>query len=199
MTGAANVRPGDRRSVELVEPSFAWGPRARAEASRVCEALGAAAVTVHHVGSTAIGGIRAKPILDLLPIVTSLAMLDAAAPRLAALGYRWRGEFGIPGRRYCTLDDPSTGKREVQLHCFAVAHPEIERMLLFRDYLRSHPGEARAYETEKERCRLLHPDDTIAYAEAKTAWIRACDARAREEMRGSGIRDPGSGNGNNRP
>lgn len=199
MSGTAEVRPDDPRPVELVEPSADWGPRARAEASRVREALGAAGVMVHHVGSTAIGGIRAKPILDMLPTVTSLAMLNAAAPRLAALGYRWRGEFGIPGRRYCTLDDPATGRREVQLHCFAIGHPEIERMLLFRDYLRSHPGEARAYEAEKERCRLLHPDDTNAYAEAKTAWIRACEARARTEMRRTGIADPVSRNGNNGP
>jgi GrpB-like predicted nucleotidyltransferase (UPF0157 family) len=171
--------------VELVDPSPDWALRARDVGVRVAEALGRSAVTVHHVGSTAIDGIRAKPILDLLPVARSLEMLDAAAPRLIALGYRWWGEFGIPGRRYCTLDAPASGQREVQLHCFAVGHPEIERMLLFRDYLRSHSSEARAYEAEKERCRLLHPDDTMLYAEAKTAWIRACDGRARAALSAS--------------
>jgi GrpB-like predicted nucleotidyltransferase (UPF0157 family) len=174
--------------VELVEHSSTWATRARAEARRLSEAMGPAGVIVHHVGSTAIDGIRAKPIVDLLPVATSLEVLDAAAPRLSALGYQWRGEFGIPGRRYCTLDDPATGRREVQLHCFAVGHPEIERMLVFRDFLRAHPAEARAYEAEKERCRLLHPDDTMSYAEAKTAWISACVARARAERRGSSPR-----------
>lgn len=173
------MQTGERRRVELVDHLPAWAARAREEGLRVREALGLAAVTVHHVGSTAIPGIRAKPVLDLLPVATSLEMLDAAAPHFTALGYQWRGEFGIPGRRYCTLDDPATGRRRVQLHCFAVGDPEIDRMLLFRDYLRLHPEEARAYEAEKERCRLLHPDDTMAYAEAKTAWIRACEARAR--------------------
>ena len=174
----AGGAPPERRRVELVDHSATWAPRARDEAARIAGALRDTVVRIHHVGSTSIDGIRAKPILDLIPEVRSLEALDAAAARLGALGYTWRGEFGIAGRRYCTLDDPASGTRLVQLHCFAVGHPEIARMLLFRDYLRSHPDEARAYEAEKERCRRLHPDDTLAYADAKTAWIRACVARA---------------------
>ena len=64
--------------------------------------------------------------------------------RLRAIGYEWRGEFGIAGRRYCTLDDAVTGQRLVQLHAFAAGHPEIDRMLLFRDYLRRPSGTRRA-------------------------------------------------------
>jgi GrpB-like predicted nucleotidyltransferase (UPF0157 family) len=173
------VKGGERRHVELVEHSPAWASEARASATRIAAVLGTTLVEIHHVGSTSIAGIRAKPIIDLLPVVTDLGSLDAAADGLRALGYQWRGEFGIAGRRYCTLDDPATGRRLVQLHAFAVAHPEIDRMLMFRNYLRTHPGEARAYEAEKERCRVLHPDDTMAYAEEKTVWINSCVARAR--------------------
>jgi len=169
----------ERRRVELVEHSADWGRRANLEASRIAGALGDAVLRVHHVGSTAIPGIRAKPILDLLPELPSLEALDEVATRVCSLGYQWRGEFGIAGRRYCTLDDAATGARQVQLHCFATGHPEIERMLMFRDYLRAHREEARAYEAEKERCRRLHPDDTLAYAAAKTAWIKDCETRAR--------------------
>ena len=170
---------GERRRVELVDHSPAWASQARAVAGQVAWALGPILVDIHHVGSTSIPGIQAKPVIDMVPVVTHLDTLDAAADILSSLGYVWRGEFGIAGRRYCTLDDAVTGKRQVQLHAFAVGNPEIHRMLLFRDYLRSHPAEARAYEAEKDRCRLLHPDDTGAYAEAKTDWIRACVARAR--------------------
>jgi GrpB-like predicted nucleotidyltransferase (UPF0157 family) len=169
----------ERRQVELVPHSTDWARRAHLEAARIATALDGVLVTVHHVGSTAIAGIRAKPILDLLPEARSLDALDAAEGRLRALGYEWRGEFGILGRRYCTLDEPRTGVRQVQLHCFATGHTEIARMLLFRDYLRARPDEAHAYEVEKERCRLLHADDTLAYALAKTPWIRSCDERAR--------------------
>jgi GrpB-like predicted nucleotidyltransferase (UPF0157 family) len=172
--------PPERRRVELVEFSSDWERRARIAADAITQALGTTIVMVHHVGSTAVPGLRAKPIIDLLPEVTTLDQLDAGAHQLRDLGYTWRGEFGITGRRYCTLDDPQTGARHVQLHCFPVGHPEIRRMLRFRDYLRADPDEARAYAAEKERCRLLHPDDTMMYAEAKTAWIRACDERAKK-------------------
>jgi GrpB-like predicted nucleotidyltransferase (UPF0157 family) len=169
----------ERRRVELVDHSPGWASEARIAAARIANVLGSTLLEIHHVGSTSIAGIRAKPIIDLLPIVTDLDSLDAEAARLGTLGYQWRGEFGIAGRRYGTLDDAATGRRLVQLHAFAAGHPEIDRMLLFRDYLRNHPTEARAYEVEKERCRLLFPDDTMAYAEAKTAWINSCVTRAR--------------------
>jgi GrpB-like predicted nucleotidyltransferase (UPF0157 family) len=170
----------ERRRVELVDHSPDWRDQATLESNRITRALGDILIAVHHVGSTAIAGIRAKPVIDLLPEVKSLDALDRAAPQVCALGYEWRGEFGIPERRYCTLDDPESGARLVQLHCFARGHPEIERMLVFRDYLRANPDEARAYETEKERLRRLHPDDTMAYAEAKSPWIRSALERYRD-------------------
>ncbi len=168
----------EARRVELRPHSAEWGEQAAVEAARVAGVLGDGLIAIHHVGSTAVPGILAKPILDLLPEVRTLAVLDRAAPRLEALGYEWRGEFGIAGRRYCTWDDPATGARRVHLHGFAAGHPEAERMLAFRDYLRAHPEVARAYEAEKIRCRALHADDTTAYAEAKTEWIRTYDAVA---------------------
>ena len=174
----SQTRVTERRPVELVDHSPDWAARARTEATRLGAALGPTVVVVHHVGSTAIPGIRAKPIIDLLAEVASLDALDANAAELRALGYEWRGEFGIGGRRYCTLNDPVSGARLAQLHAFATGHPEITRMLVFRDYLRAHPDEARAYGAEKERLRQLHPNDTIAYASAKTPWIRALETRA---------------------
>jgi hypothetical protein len=110
---------------------------------------------------------NAKPIFDLLPIVADLVALDEARAGIEELGYEWWDEYGLPGRRYCTLDDPATGRCLIQLHCFAEGSSEMTRHLAFRNYLRAHPEIARAYETDKERCRALHPDDSHAYSDCK--------------------------------
>src|SRR5262245_38422331 len=125
-------------AVELVPHSSEWALQAQLERARLYQALEGNLVTVHHIGSTAVPCICAKPILDLLPVVQSLADLDLTQPVLESLGYQWWREYGIPGRRYCTLDDPVTGRRLIQLHCFQQGSPEIEKHLAFRDYLRSH-------------------------------------------------------------
>ena len=120
----------------------------------------------------------AKPIVDLLPVVTDLSTLDAHQHDLVALGYACWGEFGLPGHRYCTRDDAVTGRRLTQLHFYVLGSAEIDRHLAFRDYLRQRPDVARAYEREKLRCRELHPNDSHAYSDCKSQWIVAIEAEA---------------------
>ena len=149
-------------------------------ASRYAErlrVLGSTLLKVHHIGSTSVPGLIAKPIIDLLPVVTDLTDLDRKRESVEGLGYEWHGEFGMPGRRYCTLPDES-GVRIAQLHFFKVGSPEIERHIAFRDYLRAHPPVAGAYEREKIRARDLHPSDSHAYTDEKSAWIKETEAKA---------------------
>jgi GrpB-like predicted nucleotidyltransferase (UPF0157 family) len=148
------------------------------EAQFLMGALRPNLTTVHHVGSTAIPGIHAKPILDLIPVVESLVELDACQGALKALDYEWWGELGLPGRRYCTRADKETGRRIVQLHCYVVGSPEITRHLAFRDYLRAHPAVAAEYDQVKARCQCLHPGDSHAYGDCKENWIRDAEATA---------------------
>ncbi len=164
--------------VELVPHSPHWAALAHDEAARLKNALGARLVIVHHIGSTAIPGIVAKPIVDLIPILADEASLDAAEGAITALGYDWLGEFGLPGRRYCRLNDPETGKRKFQLHCYAEGAPEIARHLAFRDYLRAHPEKAKEYEAEKVRAAALHPDNVLDYNGAKNDWIKRTEREA---------------------
>lgn len=164
--------------VDLVPHDPQWAGAAAAESRALAAAIGPCLLTVHHIGSTAIPGIHAKPVLDLLPVVSDLAALDARRGEVEALGYEWWGEFGLPGRRYCSKTNAESGRRLVHLHCYMNGSPEIVRHLAFRDYLSEHPDVAQAYDREKARCRSLHPDDSHAYADCKDDWIKAVEADA---------------------
>src|ERR1700692_2751082 len=165
-----------------------WPRLAAAHSRRLQAALGSALVIVHHIGSTSVPGLAAKPIIDLMPVVSDLSALDRLRGRVEALGYAWHGELGMAGRRYCTLDDQA-GARAVQLHFFQANSPHIERHIALRAYLRAHPEVARAYENEKRRAQSLYPDDSHRYGDEKAAWIRDAEVKALnwyEELR-SGV------------
>ena len=161
--------------VQLVDYDPDW-PRQAAERVARLRVLEPVLVAVHHIGSTAVPGLIAKPIIDLMPVVSDLAALDLERGAVEALGYQWHGEVGIPGRRYCVAQ---VGNRRVaQLHCFAIGDPGVTRHLAFRDYLRAHPGAARAYAAEKRRARDMHPGDSHAYGGEKQGWIERVEAEA---------------------
>lgn len=166
----------DRRIVELVPHDPAWAVQAAAESQRLAQAIGRTLIRIEHVGSTSIPGIIAKPTIDLMPIVRNLADLDARQVQVEAIGYVWRGEFGIPGRRYCIREEQR--RRLFHVHCHQAGHPGIAETLNFRDYLRAHPDEARAYEAQKRLAAAAHPADTLSYSKAKSDWIKACIDRA---------------------
>ena len=171
---AARKADATRVTLELHNPE--WARMASAEAARLKAALGDVLVTVHHMGSTSIPGIAAKPTVDLMPTVRDVAALDARRSDVEALGYLWRGEFGISDRRYCVLE--REGKRVFHTHFFLDGHANVSRQLLFRDYLRAHRAEALAYEAIKREAAAAHPWDSTAYNDHKSGWIRACQERA---------------------
>lgn len=165
-------------AVRLLPHDPKWAEQASAEAARILKAVWPAIIEMHHVGSTAISGIEAKPIIDLVAITPSLEAIEAARPKLEALGYGWHGEFGLDGRRFCTLSDPDTGLRRFHLHCYADGDHSIRRHLAFRDYLRARPEVAEAYQQMKQDCAARHPDDSYAYTACKDRWIKQVEAEA---------------------
>jgi len=165
-------------SVRLKPHDPRWADQAGQEAARLLAAAGPAILSVHHIGSTSIPGIVAKPIVDLMGIAPDLPTLESARPRIEGLGYAWHGEYGLTGRRYCTISDPDSGMRRFHLHCYAEGDGSIRRHLAFRDYLRARPEEADAYATMKQGCAAAHPEDSNAYTECKDKWIKRAEREA---------------------
>lgn len=176
VAGEMKLRKADARPVTLAPHDPAWAEIASAEIARVSAAIGAGLARMEHIGSTAIPGIAAKPIIDLMPVVHTDRDLDCCRVPMEALGYLWRGEYGIAGRRYSVLE--RDGKRLFHVHIFAEGNENIARHIAFRDYLRAHGDEALAYETLKRGAAAAHPGDSMAYTDHKSEWIRACLDRA---------------------
>jgi GrpB-like predicted nucleotidyltransferase (UPF0157 family) len=163
-------------TVLLAPHDRAWAARAAQEAERLCAAAPRALKAVHHMGSTAVPGLAAKPVVDLLGVAFDLEALDRARGAIEALGYDALGEYGLTGRRYFRLDDAVSGERRVHLHCYQAQDSAIARHLAFRDLLRGDARLAAEYEREKRRCAARHPVDGAAYTACKGDWIRRTEA-----------------------
>jgi GrpB-like predicted nucleotidyltransferase (UPF0157 family) len=169
-------RIADATRVWLAPHDPAWKEMAAAEGARLSGVLGENLIAAHHIGSTAIPGIAAKPVVDLMPVAHSFEALEARRAAIEGLGYLWRGEFGIEGRRYCVLE--RNGKRVFHVHFYQAGAAQIGAQLVFRDYLRAHRHEALAYEAAKHAAAEAHPENSLAYNDHKAGWIRACLERA---------------------
>jgi GrpB-like predicted nucleotidyltransferase (UPF0157 family) len=142
------------------------------------EVLGNLVVIVEHVGSTAVPGLAAKPIIDIDVVVPSVADIPEAIGRLAILGYVHRGDLGIPGRESFTSP---AGKPMHHLYVCALDNQELRRHRLFRDYLLTHPDTAGEYGELKKAAAARFSEDRAGYTEAKTRFVEAVLVQASTE------------------
>jgi GrpB-like predicted nucleotidyltransferase (UPF0157 family) len=148
------------------------------ESKQVTLALGEKVVAVHHIGSTAIPNIYAKPVIDLLVEVNDITQIDERSSEMEALGYEVMGEFGILGLRYFRKDN-EVGVRTHHVHTFEVASPEIERHLAFRDYVIAYPEDAQRYsELKLALVKKLHRSDIEGYMDGKDGFIKEMEKQA---------------------
>ncbi len=164
-------------STAVVPHHPAWADGFCQESARIAAVFGPLLVAIHHAGSTAIPGIKAKPTIDILVEVQQITAVDAYNDSMIELGYEPRGEYEIPGRRFFTKTSGTA--RTHNVHTFQTGHPEIERMLNLRDYLRAHPDEAQAYSGLKEELSRQFPTDIERYTLGKSAFIEEIMRRAK--------------------
>lgn len=139
---------------------------------------------IEHFGSTAVPGLSAKPVVDILVEVTSLEETQKRiTPVLEAQGYDyfWRPSFGdsTPPFYAWFIKRDENGNRTHHIH-MVEANSELWDRLLFRDYLMDHPNVARDYGELKTKLSQRHDEDRVAYTEAKTDFIRAATERAKQ-------------------
>lgn len=165
--------------IVVVDYDPAWPQTFRTLADRALTAMGDVAVGAEHIGSTAVPGLAAKPIIDLDVVLRSTADSPTAVARLAPLGYVHEGDLGIPGREAFRWPP---GEPRHHLYVLPADSPELRRHLAFRDYLRNHPDAARAYGALKRAAAEQHRNDRAAYMAAKDTLIREILGRALSAM-----------------
>lgn len=167
-----------RVSISIVAYDERWPQLFAREAERLRPALGAALVGLHHIGSTAVHGLPAKPIIDMSVIITSLFAAPAIIPRLEALGYTYIPAYEalFPQRRY--LERIVNGEHTHHLHLLPPHTAFLRRHLAFRDTLRHNAALRAQYAALKHDLAAQHAHDRAAYTAAKTAFIEDILAHA---------------------
>src|SRR5947209_19828672 len=152
------------RTIEVVpHDASGWHAAFACEASALGQVFGETLVAIHHVGSTSVPGLPAKPTIDILVVLRETGTIDRFSASMERLGYRVRGECldaeipGTPGRFYFTKNRGD--ERTHHVHACAAGHSEIADKLAFRDYLRAHPPRAAEYAALKHRLARGHRYD----------------------------------------
>jgi GrpB-like predicted nucleotidyltransferase (UPF0157 family) len=166
-----------------------WPAMFEQERTRLSDALGTRMIAIEHVGSTSVRGLAAKPIIDLLVGVNSLAEARSwLREPLEALEYAYLPEYEswLPDELF--FRKGVGGPWTHHLHVMEPANSRWEGFLMFRDYLRSHLEIAAAYGALKKALALVLDDDIAAFREAKSPFVRAVMAKARAEKASAGMR-----------
>jgi GrpB-like predicted nucleotidyltransferase (UPF0157 family) len=159
-----------RGAVQVVPYTPTWVTLFLSERARLQYALGADALDIQHIGSTAVPGLAAKPILDLGIAVAAEALVAACVPRLTALGYTYRGYRGSDQGHF--FDQGSEQHLTHYLHMLPIGDPGWSNYLRFRDYLIAHPAVRDAYMQLKQDLAAQYAEDRAAYTAAKATFVQ---------------------------
>lgn len=179
VTDARDPGSWQNEPVRLLPHDPAWARRFEEEASLLRETIGDWITGgIHHVGSTAVVGLDAKPIIDIAVGVASLEATRPCIDLLREIDYLYSPYRGEVMHWFCK---PDPARRTHHLHLLPTGSQRFEDELVFRDHLRSHPEQAAEYAALKRRLVAEHPDDREAYTVAKSSFVASITAAARTE------------------
>lgn len=168
--------------VTLAEYDPAWPAMYAREEARIRGALGDRALLVEHIGSTAVPGLAAKPIIDIILAVADVADEDAYLPDLEAAGYVLRIREPDPTSEIFHDEEPHRvfkgSEIDLNLHVYSIGSGEITRLRRMRDWLRTNDADRALYERTKRELAARHWDYVQQYADAKDTVIAEIGARA---------------------
>lgn len=160
--------------VRLSDYAEDWTKSFENEVEALSVLLGDEIIRFEHFGSTAVPGLKAKPVVDMMAIVKEINRIDTYSERMSMHDYDVAGEWGIPGRR---LFRKGGDQRTHHIHMYQWDHPEIKRHLVVRDYLRAHPEEVLAYSQFKTSLVKTFAQ-TREYSRAKKPYVEDLEKRA---------------------
>lgn len=165
------------RPIEIHGYREEWPELFAAERDRLRERIGDRTVAIEHFGSTSVPGLAAKPIIDICPVVPDMDAARACKPALLDLGYEFNTEREnwLAFERYDREAD-----QQYNVHFHPLGSTRLERVIIFRDYLRDHEHARAAYAQAKRLAGAVHPEDPSAYNDAKDPVAECLITAARE-------------------
>lgn len=162
--------------VEVKEYDPKWNCIYLEEVEKIKKILQDELIEIYHIGSTSVKGLKAKPIIDMMPVVKDINNIDQYNSEFILLGYEPMGEFGIPKRRFFKKGNE---KRTHHIHIFQITDKyNIERHLAVRDYLREHSEDAKIYGELKYELAQKFSKDIEAYCEGKDSFVKDLEKKA---------------------
>lgn len=166
----------NQRKTHIEPYNSEWPKLFAQEAKKLLKILAPAILKIEHIGSTAIPGIKAKPIIDILITTKNIADIDSLTEKMEKNGYISGGEFGLPGRRF--FCSGNTKHCYTHVHIYEDNHPSVSTYLTFRDYMINHPNAVKEYEALKTELARKYPHNRSLYTLGKNDFITSIIKKA---------------------
>ncbi len=168
-------------NIRILQYDSRWRRIYEEEKAKILGVVGHWVVAIEHIGSTAVPGLGAKPIIDIIAALGRLPDIENCIRPLQSIGYEYLGEYGMPGRHFLRKPPGDATARTHHLHIVEDESDLWEKHILFRDYLRTHPEVAHKYYDLKKDFANKYGSNRDAYTEAKTSFIESVVRKARPD------------------